>query len=54
MTRGGKLVGITPPPRHTRYRLLVNKGFTPRMIGLIETHLAYRAELIVDQVIERG
>ena len=45
---------MTDPPRHTRYRLLVNKGFTPRMIGLIETHLAYRAELIVDQVIERG
>ena len=21
------------PPKHTRYRLLVNKGFTPRMIG---------------------
>ncbi len=28
------------PPKHTRYRLLVNKGFTPRMIGLLEDHLA--------------
>ena len=50
----GKMMVMTDPPRHTRYRLLVNKGFTPRMIGLIEQHLAYRAELIVDQVIERG
>ena len=50
----GKIMVMTDPPRHTRYRLLVNKGFTPRMIGLLESHLAYRAELIVDSVIERG
>ncbi len=50
----GKIMVMTDPPKHTRYRLLVNKGFTPRMIGLIEAHLAYRAELIVDSVIERG
>src|SRR5690606_10088568 len=42
------------PPQHTRYRRLVNKGFTPRMIGLLEQHLRYRAELIVDSVIEQG
>jgi cholest-4-en-3-one 26-monooxygenase len=42
------------PPRHTRYRLLVNKGFTPRMIGLIEEGLRTKARLIVDNVIERG
>jgi cholest-4-en-3-one 26-monooxygenase len=41
-------------PRHTRYRLLVNKGFTPRMIGLLEQYLTHRARLIVDRVIERG
>jgi cholest-4-en-3-one 26-monooxygenase len=40
------------PPRHTRYRLLVNKGFTPRMIGLIEDGLRTKARLIVDNVIE--
>jgi len=54
MDMRGKILVMIDPPKHTRYRLLVNKGFTPRMIGLIETHLAYRAELIVDQVIERG
>jgi cholest-4-en-3-one 26-monooxygenase len=42
------------PPRHTRYRLLVNKGFTPRMIGLLETHLRHKATSIVDNVAERG
>ena len=42
------------PPKHTRYRLLVNKGFTPRMIGLLEQALRTRATHIVDQVIERG
>ena len=50
----GKIMLMTDPPRHTRYRLLVNKGFTPRMIGLIEQHLRYRTELIVDAVIETG
>ncbi len=50
----GKIMVMTDPPRHTRYRLLVNKGFTPRMIGMLEAHLAYRAELIIDSVIERG
>jgi len=50
----GKIMLLTDPPKHTRYRLLVNKGFTPRMIGMIEQHLQYRAELIVDSVIEAG
>jgi cholest-4-en-3-one 26-monooxygenase len=42
------------PPKHTRYRLLVNKGFTPRMIGLLEQALRTRATHIVDQVVEQG
>lgn len=45
---------IMDPPRHTRYRLLVNKGFTPRMVGLIEDHLRAKARAIVDAVCERG
>ncbi len=52
-TRGLMLID-TDPPKHTRYRRIVNKGFTPRMIGLLETHLLYRAELIVDEVIGAG
>ncbi len=42
------------PPRHTRYRLLVNKGFTPRMIGLLEQHLTAKATAIVDNVANDG
>jgi cholest-4-en-3-one 26-monooxygenase len=42
------------PPKHTRYRLLVQKGFTPRMIALLEQYLTHRAILIVDNIIERG
>ncbi len=50
----GVILTEMDPPKHTRYRLLVNKGFTPRMIGMLEHHLRFRAELIVDNVIERG
>jgi len=50
----GVLMLYTDPPKHTRYRLLVNKGFTPRMIGLLEQYLRHRSTLIVDNVIERG
>ncbi|MEI7593741.1 MAG: cytochrome P450 [Actinomycetes bacterium] len=42
------------PPRHTRYRRLVNKGFTPRMIGLLETGLRTKCRLILDKVVQRG
>jgi len=50
----GKIMLMTDPPKHTRLRLLVNKGFTPRMINMLEQHLRYRTELIVDGVIEKG
>jgi len=50
----GLMMLYTDPPKHTRYRLLVNKGFTPRMIGLLEQYLEHRAVLIVDNIIERG
>jgi len=49
----GLMMLYMDPPKHTRYRLLVNKGFTPRMIGLIEQYLKHRAVLIVDNIIER-
>ena len=45
---------FTDPPKHTRYRRLVSKGFTPRMIGLLEQYLTHRSIVIVDNVIERG
>ncbi len=42
------------PPRHTRYRRLVNRGFTPRMVGLLEDYLQNRTDIILDRVVERG
>jgi cholest-4-en-3-one 26-monooxygenase len=44
----------TDPPRHTRYRRLVNSGFTPRTMKAIEESLAARATRIIDLVIEKG
>ncbi|HEX5615108.1 MAG TPA: cytochrome P450 [Acidimicrobiia bacterium] len=42
------------PPKHTRYRLLVSHGFTPRMIRQLQDHIVENARDIVDRVIERG
>ena len=42
------------PPKHTRYRMLVNRGFTPRMIGLLDDYLLNRTRIIVDGVCEAG
>jgi cytochrome P450 len=42
------------PPMHTRYRLLVNKGFTPRMVGQLEAQARLLTNQILDAVIERG
>ncbi len=50
----GLMMLYTDPPKHTRYRRLVSKGFTPRMIGMIEQYLRNRSHLIVDNIIEQG
>jgi len=42
------------PPLHTRYRRLVNKGFTPRMVRDIEHSIHRSADSIIDQVSETG
>jgi cytochrome P450 len=42
------------PPVHTRYRLLVNRGFTPRMIGRLEESIGAQARRIVEDVAKRG
>ena len=41
-------------PRHTKLRLLVNKGFTPRMVRGVEEIVRRKAREIVDAVAERG
>jgi cholest-4-en-3-one 26-monooxygenase len=42
------------PPLHTRYRLLVNKGFTPRMVSQLDANARVLANKIIDNIIERG
>jgi cholest-4-en-3-one 26-monooxygenase len=42
------------PPMHTRYRLLVNKGFTPRMVGQLEDRARGYVNDMIDDVIEKG
>ena len=42
------------PPRHTKLRSLVSKGFTPRRVARLNEHVADMARQIVDDVAERG
>ncbi len=42
------------PPLHTRYRRLVNKGFTPRMVRDLEERIHRSTDAILDEVIETG
>ena len=48
------LMLMMDPPRHTRYRLLVSRAFTPRHIRELEEYIDRTATEIVDNVIERG
>ncbi len=42
------------PPLHTRYRRLVNKGFTPRMVNQLHERIHAATDAIIDDVIEKG
>jgi len=41
-------------PKHTRLRLIVNRGFTPRQVAGIEESVRQQAKEIVDRVADRG
>jgi cholest-4-en-3-one 26-monooxygenase len=49
-----KIMLSMDPPEHTRYRKLVNKGFTPRMIAALEPHIRDRAVAILDEALAKG
>ncbi|MFP3899923.1 MAG: cytochrome P450 [Acidimicrobiia bacterium] len=49
----GNLMLYMDPPAHTRYRKLVNRGFTPRMIGRLEPHVRDLTVRIVEDAIAR-
>src|SRR5215469_8003249 len=42
------------PPQHTRQRAFVNRGFTPRMIGRLEEHIAQICHGLLDEVQHAG
>ena len=42
------------PPKHTKQRLILNKGFTPRMIGRLHDQVRAITREIVDSVATRG
>ena len=42
------------PPKHHRYRRLVSKGFTPRMITNLVEEIERRSAAVIDSVCEKG
>jgi cholest-4-en-3-one 26-monooxygenase len=52
--QGGNLMLTMDPPPHTRYRRLVNRGFTPRMIGMLERHIRDLTTRIIDDALAKG
>ncbi len=42
------------PPGHGKYRRLVSRGFTPRMIAALEPHIRELTRAIVDQIAAKG
>ena len=50
----GNMMLFMDPPDHTRYRKLVNRGFTPRMINALEVHVRELTVDIVEQAIAKG
>jgi cytochrome P450 len=49
----GSMINMDPP-RHTRFRLIVNRGFTPHKVAALEAGVYDRARAIVDAVAEKG
>jgi cholest-4-en-3-one 26-monooxygenase len=52
--QGGNLMLTMDAPEHTRYRKLVNRGFTPRQMRMLEPHIRELTSAILDGVIEQG
>jgi cholest-4-en-3-one 26-monooxygenase len=51
---GGNLMLTMDAPEHTRYRKLVNRGFTPRQMRMLEPHIREITAQILDEVIDQG
>jgi len=51
---GSAMLPSLDPPRHTHYRTLINRGFTPRNVARLESRVREIASGIVDQVVAAG
>jgi hypothetical protein len=49
----GSMINMDPP-RHTKMRLIVNRGFTPHQVAELEQAVHERARAIVDAIAEQG
>lgn len=49
----GRMMLTMDPPDHTRYRSLVNRGFTPRMISALASGIRAAVGAILDRVIAK-
>jgi cytochrome P450 len=54
MLAGVPTVINTDPPEHGRYRGILNRGFTPREIGRIETRIREVTTRLVDEMLAKG
>lgn len=50
----GQMMLFQDPPDHTRLRALVNKGFTPRMIGKLQDHIRQICHQLIDEAAPMG
>src|SRR5690606_10882036 len=50
----GNMMLFMDPPAHTRYRKLVNRGFTPRMIAALSAHVRDLTVAIVEGAVAKG
>ncbi|MFD0682950.1 cytochrome P450 [Actinomadura fibrosa] len=50
----GQMMLFQDPPDHTRLRSMVNKGFTPRMIGRLQDHIREICDRLIDEAAPLG
>ena len=52
--RGGRMMLTMDAPDHTRYRSLVNRGFTPRMINALSPHIREITVAVIERALKQG
>ena len=51
---GGRMMLMMDPPDHTRYRSLVNRGFTPKTMRMLEPHVRDMTVRIIEGALAKG